>query len=224
SAISKSYTKTPGIASKTRRLRQLSLVASSPSGPPATTPKGLRSASPVAPPSRASSPPEQESRRSRRPQATWSPEQGPSRQKPGASSNPISSSGTRKRRRCRACRPTLPPPARPGRVRLCENRSAASQRTPGHPSRTKSPRRPHCRQHAPQRRGVDADGHAHCRVRDRHLDPFGRTRQEPGRVDRVRSRVEVVELELHELRPFARCEPRLAPPHVEQSPVDPVAP
>ena len=55
-AMSESYTKTPGIASKTRRLRRLSSAVSSPSGPRATTPRDPRSASPVAPPSRASSP------------------------------------------------------------------------------------------------------------------------------------------------------------------------
>src|SRR5208337_4576183 len=34
----------------------------------------------------------------------------------------------------------------------------------------------------------------------------------------------VVEPDLHEPRPFDGSEPRLAPPHIEQSPADPVAP
>src|SRR5208282_5391063 len=224
-AISESYMKTLRIASKTRRLRGLSSAASSPSGPPATTRRDLRSASPVAPPSHASSPPEQEARRSLLPRAILSPEPGPSRRKRGASNNPIASSGTRKRPRCRAGRPTLPPPVQRGRARLFESRSAESQRKPGPPSRTKSPRRPHRRQHALQRRGVDANGHAHRRAGDRHLDPFGRARHDARLLDRVRPRLNsVVQPKLYELRPFARREPRLAPPHIEQPPADSVAP
>src|SRR5271166_774645 len=156
---------------------------------------------------------------------SWSPEPGPSRRKRGASNNPIASSGTRKRPHCRAGRPTLPPPARPGRARLFESRSAESQRKPGPPSRTKSPRRPHRRQHALQRRGVDANRHTHRRSCDRHLDPFGRGRHDARLLDRVRPRlISVVQPELYELRPFARREPRLAPPDIEQSPADSIAP
>ena len=58
----------------------------------------------------------------------------------GASNNPSASSGTRKRPHCRAGRPTLPPPARPGHVRPFESQSAASRRKPGPPNRMKSPR------------------------------------------------------------------------------------
>src|SRR5271165_6714876 len=44
-------------------------------------------------------------------------------------------------------------------------------------------------------------------------------------IDRVRPRLgAVVEPDLHERRPFDGSEPRLAPPHIEQSPADPVAP
>src|SRR5947209_4101809 len=224
-AMSESYPKVPGMVSEPRRLRRLSSAASSSSGSPATTPRDLRSASLVAHPSRASSPPGSGARQSRLPRAIWSPEPDLSRQKPGASSDPIASSGTRKRRRCRAGRPIPPPPARPNHARLCGNRSAASRRTPGPPRRTRSPRRPHRRQHPLQRRGVDADGHAHRRARDRHFDPFRRTRYDAGRIDHAGSRIDaVVETELDELQPLVRHEPRLAPPDVEQPPADAVAP
>src|SRR5271165_7966 len=224
-AMSENYTKTLVIASKTGRFSRRSSAASSPWGPLATTPRDLRSASPIEPPSRASSPREQVARRSRRPQAIWSPEPDPSHRTRAASNDPIASSEKRKRRRCRARRPDPPPRARPDHARLFGSRSAASPQTPGHPGRRRSPRRPHRRQYALQRHGVDADRHAHRRAGDHHLDPFGRTRQNAWLIDRVRPRLgAVVEPDLHERRPFDGSEPRLAPPHIEQSPADPVAP
>ena len=63
-AMSENYTKALGFASKTRRFNRRSSAASSPSGPLATTPRDLRSASPIEAPSRASSPREQAARRS----------------------------------------------------------------------------------------------------------------------------------------------------------------
>src|SRR5208282_5846905 len=57
------------------------------------------------------------------------------------------------------------------------------------------------------------------------LDPFGRTRQNAWLIDRVRPRLgAVVEPDLHERRHFDGSEPRLAPPHIEQSPAYSVAP
>ena len=129
-AMSENYTKMLGIASKTGRFSRRSSAASSPSGPLATTPRDLRSASPIEPPSRALSPREPEARQSPLPRAILSPVPAPSRRKREASNDPIAWSGTRKRRRCRARRPIPPPPARPSHVRPFESRSAASPRTP----------------------------------------------------------------------------------------------